>query len=144
MNTGAIVLDGFLENATIPGDLHGSTARFRLTLSPTDERTDETVLPCTVTDPALAHAVLHDLAPGDKLRVTGHLHIPRTPDEPMRLAVTTLAVLDTAPPPHRPGPRRHGGAGALRPLPRLVRRRHPHRGRLHRDRNVGRLPDRTG
>ncbi|MFI8200489.1 hypothetical protein ACIF6K_28895 [Streptomyces sp. NPDC085942] len=97
MNTDAIVLDGFLENATVPGDLHGSTARFRLTLSPTDERTDETVLPCTVTDPALAHAVLHDLAPGDKLRVTGHLHLPRTPDEPMRLAVTTLAVLDTAP-----------------------------------------------
>ncbi|KOU45742.1 hypothetical protein ADK56_32540 [Streptomyces sp. MMG1522] len=93
----AIALDGFLEEETVPGDLHGSTARFRLTLSPTGERTDEMILPCTVADPALAHAVIHDLVPGDKLRVTGHLHLPRTPDDPMWLAVTTLAVLETAP-----------------------------------------------
>ncbi|MFH8873161.1 hypothetical protein [Streptomyces griseus] len=93
----AIVLDGFLEEATVPGDLHGSTARFRITVSPTDERTDEMVLPCGVTDPELAHAVLHDLVPGDKLRVTGHLHLPRTPDDPVWLAVSTLAVLETAP-----------------------------------------------
>ncbi|MEV6439871.1 hypothetical protein [Streptomyces anulatus] len=93
----AIVLDGFLEEGTVPGDLHGSTARFRLTVSPTDERTDEMVLPCSVTDPALALAVIHDLVPGDKIRVTGHLRLPRTPDEPMWLAVTTLAVLETAP-----------------------------------------------
>ncbi|MEW1761530.1 hypothetical protein AB0393_34160 [Streptomyces cyaneofuscatus] len=96
MDTEPIALDGFLEEATVPGDLHGSTARFRLTVSPTDERTDEMVLPCGVTDPELAHAVLHDLVPGDTLRVTGHLHLPRTPGEPMWLAVTTLAVLDTA------------------------------------------------
>ncbi|MEU3049177.1 hypothetical protein ABZ705_22160 [Streptomyces sp. NPDC006984] len=81
----------------MPGDLHGSTARFRLTVSPTDERTDEMILPCSVTDPALAHAVIHDLAPGDKLRITGYLRLPRTPDEPMWLVVTTLAVLETAP-----------------------------------------------
>ncbi|MFD8440466.1 hypothetical protein ACFV2I_36115 [Streptomyces microflavus] len=93
----AIVLDGFLEEATVPGDLHGSTARFRLTVSPTDERTDEMILPCGVTDPALALAVIHDLVPGDKLRVTGYLRLPRTPDEPVWLAVTTLAVLQTAP-----------------------------------------------
>ncbi|MFF0337895.1 hypothetical protein ACFYUM_35555 [Streptomyces fimicarius] len=97
MDTEPIVLDGFLEEGTVPGDLHGSTARFRLTVSPTDERTDEMILPCCVTDPALALAVIHDLAPGDKLRVTGHLRLPRTPDEPMWLAVTTLAVLETAP-----------------------------------------------
>ncbi|HBF85888.1 MAG TPA: hypothetical protein DD420_40025 [Streptomyces sp.] len=97
MDTEPIVLDGFLEEGTVPGDLHGSTARFRLTVSPTDERTDEMILPCSVTDPALALAVIHDLAPGDKLRVTGHLRLPRTPDEPVWLAVTTLAVLETAP-----------------------------------------------
>ncbi|MFF8747201.1 hypothetical protein [Streptomyces californicus] len=97
MAADAIALDGFLEEETVPGDLHGSTARFRLTLSPTGERTDEMILPCTVADPALAHAVIHDLVPGDKLRVTGHLRLPRTPDDPMRLAVTTLAVLETAP-----------------------------------------------
>lgn len=87
-----IVLDGFLEEPSVPGDLHGSTARFRLTISPTDERTDEMVLPCNVTDPALAFAAIHDLAPGDTLRVTGHLHLPRTPGDPMWLAVTTLTV----------------------------------------------------
>ncbi|MFE9700577.1 hypothetical protein [Streptomyces sp. NPDC006270] len=97
MDTEPIVLDGFLEEGTVPGDLHGSTARFRLTVSPTDERTDEMILPCSVTDPALALAVIHDLAPGDKLRVTGHLRLPRTPDEPVWLAVSTLAVLETAP-----------------------------------------------
>ncbi|WP_030705136.1 MULTISPECIES: hypothetical protein [unclassified Streptomyces] len=94
---GAIALDGFLDEETVPGDLHGSTARFRLTLSPTDERTDEMILPCTVADPALARAVTHDLVPGDKLRVTGHLRLPRTPDDPMWLAVTALTVLETAP-----------------------------------------------
>ncbi|WP_030019321.1 hypothetical protein [Streptomyces monomycini] len=93
----AIVLDGFLEEETVPGDLHGSTVRFRLTVSPTDERTDEMTLPCAVTDPVMAAAVLHDLLPGDKLRVTGHLRLPRAPHEPMSLAVTALEVLATAP-----------------------------------------------
>ncbi|MCX5589586.1 hypothetical protein [Streptomyces erythrochromogenes] len=93
----AIALDGFLDEETVPGDLHGSTARFRLTISPTDERTDEMILPCSVADSELAHAVIHDLVPGDKLRVTGYLRLPCTPDEPMWLAVNTLAVLETAP-----------------------------------------------
>ncbi|WEH43960.1 hypothetical protein [Streptomyces sp. AM 2-1-1] len=93
----AIALDGFLDEETVPGDVHDSTARFRLTVSPTDERTDEMILPCSVADPELAHAVIHDLVPGDKLRVTGYLRLPRTPDEPMWLAITTLAVLETAP-----------------------------------------------
>ncbi|MEE1735438.1 hypothetical protein PUR49_02665 [Streptomyces sp. BE147] len=97
METAPIALDGFLDEETVPGDLHGSTARFRLTVSPTDERTDEMILPCTVTDPELAHAAIHDLVPGDKLRVTGYLQLPRTPDEPMWLVVAALAVLETAP-----------------------------------------------
>lgn len=91
--TEPLVLDGFLDEETVPGDLHGSTARLRLTVSPTDEM----ILPCTVTDPELAHVVIHDLVPGDKLRVTGYLQLPRTPDEPMWLVVATLAVLETAP-----------------------------------------------
>ncbi|MFF8681099.1 hypothetical protein ACF07F_24585 [Streptomyces sp. NPDC015237] len=93
----AIALDGFLDEETVPGDLHGSTARFRLTVSPTDERSDEMILPCSVADAELAHAVIHDLVPGDKLRVTGHLRLPRTPDEPIWLVVTALTVLETAP-----------------------------------------------
>ena len=95
--TAPIVLDGFLEEETVPGDLHGSTARFRLTVSPTDERTDEMVLPCQVADPEMANTVLHELVPGDQLRVTGHLRLPRTPDEPMWMVVTALSVLETAP-----------------------------------------------
>ncbi|MEU1193545.1 hypothetical protein [Streptomyces sp. NPDC005859] len=49
------------------------------------------------TTPALAAIVLHDLIPGDQLRITGYLRLPRTPDEPVWLDVTTLEVLWTAP-----------------------------------------------
>ncbi|MFF7139417.1 MULTISPECIES: hypothetical protein [Streptomyces] len=103
MGADAIVLDGFLDEETVPGDPRGSTARFRIFVSPTDERTDEMVLPCTVTDPAMAAAVLHDLVPGDKVRVTGYFRVPRTPDEPLWLAVTALELLQTAPQPTGPG-----------------------------------------
>ncbi|MEU6310770.1 hypothetical protein [Streptomyces sp. NPDC047014] len=48
-------------------------------------------------DPAMARTVIHDLVPGDKLRVTGYLRLPRTPDEPMWLVVSALTVLETAP-----------------------------------------------
>ncbi|MEV7160282.1 hypothetical protein AB0N77_37690 [Streptomyces misionensis] len=96
-DTDAIVLDGFLDEETVPGDLHGSTARFRLTVSPTDERTDEMILPCSVTDPQMAHQVLHELTPGDQLRVTGYLRLPRTPHEPMWLVVTEMTLLQPAP-----------------------------------------------
>ncbi|MFI6662677.1 hypothetical protein ACIBL8_45075 [Streptomyces sp. NPDC050523] len=91
-----IVLDGFLDTE-IMRDTDGSTVRFRLTVSPTDERTDEMILPCSVINRATAAAVLDDLSPGDQLRVTGHLRLPRTLDEPMWLAVTNLEVLTTAP-----------------------------------------------
>ncbi|MFD9042582.1 hypothetical protein [Streptomyces bottropensis] len=95
--TDPIVLDGFLDEETVPGDLRGSTARFRLTVSPTDERTDEMILPCGVDDPELAYKVLHEMVPGDQLRVTGYLRLPRTPDEPMGLVVTELELLEPAP-----------------------------------------------
>ncbi|MEU9796400.1 hypothetical protein AB0E27_38580 [Streptomyces sparsogenes] len=96
-DTDAIVLDGFLEEETVPGDLYGSTARFRLTVSPTDERTDEMILPCSVADPKMAHQILHELTPGDQLRVTGYFRLPRTPDEPMWLVVTEMTLLQPAP-----------------------------------------------
>ncbi|MGW2331647.1 hypothetical protein ACWC5C_38680 [Streptomyces sp. NPDC001700] len=97
METDPIVQDGFLDDEIVPGDLHGSTAHIRLIVSPTDERADEMILPCSVADSVMAATVLHDLAPGDQLRVTGHLQLPRTPDEPMRLIVTALTVLQSAP-----------------------------------------------
>ncbi|MFI9080941.1 hypothetical protein ACIGW8_31480 [Streptomyces sioyaensis] len=93
MAADAIALDGFLDEETMPGS--GTTARFRLTVSPTNDGTDEMVLPCSVADPVMAHAVLHDLAPGNPLRVTGYLHLPRTPTEPMFLVVTELRVLQS-------------------------------------------------
>ncbi|MFD4528425.1 hypothetical protein ACFWP7_31805 [Streptomyces sp. NPDC058470] len=93
----AIALDGFLDEETVSG-LRGSSARFRIFVSPTDERTDEMILPCTVEDPAMAAAVLYDLVPGDLVRVTGYVRLPRTPDEPMWLDVTDLELLQTAPP----------------------------------------------
>ncbi|WUT01742.1 hypothetical protein OHA46_33845 (plasmid) [Streptomyces sp. NBC_00708] len=80
-----------------PDEQHESRVRFRLIVSPTDSLVDETILPCAVTDPQMAHAVMHDLVPGDKLRITGDLRLPRTPNEPMWLAVRTLAVLEIAP-----------------------------------------------
>lgn len=91
-----IAVDGFLDEERMIGP-HGTTARFRIFVSPTDERTDEMVLPCTVTDPGLATVVLYDLVPGAMLRVTGHFRLPRTPDEPMWLEVTELASLQDAP-----------------------------------------------
>ncbi|MFF8732231.1 hypothetical protein ACF073_38065 [Streptomyces sp. NPDC015171] len=96
-DTDAILLDGFLNEETVPGDLHGSTARFRLTVSPTDERTDQMILLCTVADPEMARQVLHELTPGDQLRVTGYFRLPRTPDEPMWLVVSEMVRLQPAP-----------------------------------------------
>ncbi|MGA4953734.1 hypothetical protein [Streptomyces lydicamycinicus] len=94
--TGPLIFAGFLDELTMPGDAAGSTARFRLTVSPTHDGTDDLVLPCRVTDPVMAHAVLHDLAPGDQLRVTGYLHLPCALTEPMFLAVSKLHVLEAA------------------------------------------------
>ncbi|MGW3275772.1 hypothetical protein ACWDFH_30560 [Streptomyces kronopolitis] len=94
--TFTLVLDGFLDEPTMPSDATGSTARFRLTVSPTHDSADGMVLPCRVTDPEMAHAVLYDLAPGDQLRVTGYLHLPRTLTETMFLAVRELHVLESA------------------------------------------------
>ncbi|MCX4784485.1 hypothetical protein [Streptomyces sp. NBC_01264] len=97
MTDEAIALDGFLDDAPVPGDPDSTTARFRLTVSPTDERIDEMTLPCSVADPQLAHTTLHELIPGDKLRATGYLRAPRTPDEPLLLIVETLEILQPAP-----------------------------------------------
>ncbi|WP_331747523.1 hypothetical protein OG365_40810 (plasmid) [Streptomyces sp. NBC_00853] len=93
----AITLEGFLDEKPAPGDPDRTTARLRLTVSPTDERIEEMILPCRVDDPAMAHLVLHELIPGDQLRVTGYLRLPRTPDEPLWLIVSALEVLQPAP-----------------------------------------------
>lgn len=93
----AITLDGFLDEDTVPGDLHETTARFRLTVSPTDDRTDETTLASVASDPLLARALLHELRQGDRLRITGYLRLPRTPDQAVRLHVHRIEVLATAP-----------------------------------------------
>lgn len=55
------------------------------------------MLPCLVTDPALAFSALTELVPGDELRITGHLQLPQSTGEPMCLYVLTLETL--TPPP---------------------------------------------
>lgn len=96
-NNAIVTLYGILDEATVPVDRRGTTARFRLTISPTDDTVDEMLLPCTVTDPNLAHTVLTGLVPGDELRVTGHLQLPRSPDERLCLYVLTLEPLTPMP-----------------------------------------------
>lgn len=75
----------------------GTRARFRLIISPTDELVDEMVLPCSVADSELSNAVLHELRPGDHIRVTGYLGLPRISGHPMWLQVLTLELLGTLP-----------------------------------------------
>jgi len=89
-----ITLTGFLDEEATEED---AGTRFRVCVSPTDDRIDELALPCNVTDPELARAVLNEFQPGDKIRVTGHLALPRVAGQPIRLHVTTLELLDTAP-----------------------------------------------
>ncbi|RPK70353.1 hypothetical protein EES45_35635 [Streptomyces sp. ADI97-07] len=92
-----VTLDGFLDDETVPGDNRTTTARFRLTISPTDDTIEETMLPCAVTDANLAISVLTELVPGDELRVTGYLRLPRAPDERLCLYVLTLEILTPVP-----------------------------------------------
>jgi hypothetical protein len=55
------------------------------------------VLPCSVSDPELTNAVLHELRPGDHIRVTGYLGLPHISGHPMWLQVLTLELLGTLP-----------------------------------------------
>jgi len=95
--TDVIVLDGYLDEETVEGDAHCTTARFRLEVTPSEERVDMMVLPCSVRDWALARAVVA-LRPGDFVRVTGYLRLPATPDGPVWLEVHALQILAVLPP----------------------------------------------
>lgn len=97
MTTDDIVLDGYLDEEVAADDTVGTRARFRLIVSPTDGLVDEMVLPCSVADSELTRAVLHELRPGDRIRVTGYLGLPRISGHPMWLHVLTLELLDTLP-----------------------------------------------
>jgi hypothetical protein len=55
-----ITLTGFLDEDAVPEEA-GTRARFRLCVSPTDDRVDELALPCSVADPELARALLTQL-----------------------------------------------------------------------------------
>lgn len=97
MTTDGIVLNGYLDEEVVADDTTGTRAQFRLIVSPTDELIDEMILPCSVADPELTNAVLHELQPGDHLRVTGYLALPRIGGHPMWLQVLTLELLNTLP-----------------------------------------------
>ncbi|MEU0031738.1 hypothetical protein [Streptomyces sp. NPDC006335] len=89
-----IVLDGYLDDQTLPDDLSDTSVRFQLVVSPTEDRIDELVIPCTVTNPELAHAVVNDLGASDLLRVTGRLQLPQAPGDGIRLQVNAMHVLE--------------------------------------------------
>jgi hypothetical protein len=95
--TTAVTLTGFLDDEIVSEDA-GTRARFRLCVSPTDDRVGELALPCTVADPEVARIVLSELEPGDRIHVTGYLGLPRIAGHPMWLHVATLELLDTPQP----------------------------------------------
>ncbi|MGW0730443.1 hypothetical protein [Streptomyces mirabilis] len=93
---GLIVLEGYLDDRTIPEDGPGASVRFQLAVSPTDDRLDDLLIPCTVVGhPQLAHAVMHDLGISDLLRISGHLQLPQEPGDGLRLHVNAIQVLDS-------------------------------------------------
>ncbi|WP_086796389.1 GGDEF domain-containing protein [Streptomyces caniscabiei] len=89
---GAVVLEGFLDEETLPGT-RDDTARFRIHLAADEDRVDEALLPCVVEHPVLAAYVLTERERGDLLRVSGHLRLPQTPDGAMWLDVQAIVVL---------------------------------------------------
>jgi len=97
MDAMPLVLDGYLDTVAVPGDTDGTTARFRLTVSPTEDVADEAMLPCTTGDPRVAHAVLTEIQPGDLLRVSGTLSVPGSSDGIICLHVDALEVLSGSP-----------------------------------------------
>lgn len=92
-----LVLDGYLDTVAVPGTTEGTTAGFRLTVSPTEDVSDEAILPCTTGDSRIAHALLTEIQPGDLLRVSGTLSVPGSSDGIIRLHVDALEVLSGSP-----------------------------------------------
>jgi hypothetical protein len=91
---GLIVLDGYLDDQTLPDDVSGASVRFQLVVSPSEDRIDELVMPCTVANSELAHAVINDLGASDLLRVSGHLRLPLDPGDGLQLQVHAIHVLE--------------------------------------------------
>ena len=89
-----ITLVGYLDDETLPDGLVEVPVRFQLVVSPTDDRIDELVIPCTVTNPELAHAVVNDVGDNDLLRVSGHLLLPSDPRDGIRLQVSAIHVVE--------------------------------------------------
>lgn len=99
METMHCTIDGWVD--AIPASGPHGTAMFDLTVRPADADTlpddaPDTVVSCTAKDAGIVHELLTGIQPSDLLRVTGTLTQPRTPDEPARLTVDVLEVLDTA------------------------------------------------
>jgi hypothetical protein len=92
-----LALDGYLAAEAEPGDRDG-IASWRLICSAgTDHLAEEAVIPCTTTQPEIAHALLTERQPGDLLRVIGRLTLPDTSDGVIRLHTESLEVLWEAP-----------------------------------------------
>ncbi|MEU8550540.1 hypothetical protein AB0C81_26765 [Streptomyces roseoverticillatus] len=92
-----LALTGYVDAIPAP-DPRGAVV-FDLIHSPADADTvapdaPDTVYSCTTADPDLADVLLHEIQPGDLLRVTGTVVQPDDPGAPARITVSGLEVLE--------------------------------------------------
>jgi hypothetical protein len=92
-----LALDGYLASDAEPGDREGIVSWRLICSAGTDHLAEEAVIPCTTTQPEIAHALLTERHPGDLLRVIGHLTLPDTADGIIQLHTESLEVLWEAP-----------------------------------------------
>ncbi|MBQ0867366.1 hypothetical protein [Streptomyces sp. RK75] len=103
MDTQHLAIDGYVDAIPAPGTGWG-TAVFDLIHSPADADriapdTPDTVYACTTGDPRIADVLLHEIQPGDLLRLTGTVAQPEDPDTPAHFTVDAMEVLEAAPAP---------------------------------------------
>ncbi|MFJ8855983.1 hypothetical protein [Streptomyces sp. NPDC102437] len=101
MDTKYLAIDGYVGAIPVPGTSWG-TAKFDLIHSSAGAdqvapEAPDTVYACSTADPRLADVLLHEIQPGDLLRVTGIVVRPEDPTIPAHFAVDALEVLEAAP-----------------------------------------------
>ncbi|MFJ2591024.1 hypothetical protein [Streptomyces sp. NPDC087538] len=103
MDTKHLAIDGYVDATPAPGTSWG-TANFDLIHPSADAdqvapEAPDTIYACSTTDPRIADVLLHEIQPGDLLRVTGIVVQPDDPTAPAHFAVDALEVLEAAPAP---------------------------------------------
>ncbi|MGW2109519.1 hypothetical protein [Streptomyces sp. NPDC001948] len=103
MDTMHLAIDGYVDATPAPGTSWG-IAKFDLIHFPAGADqvapdAPDTVYACSTADPRIADVLLHEIQPGDLLRVTGIVVRPDDPAAPAHVAVDALEVLEAAPAP---------------------------------------------